>query len=509
MIVIFYVLIALFAALIVLKAYQKKNGSALMIGKVMLAVFLLILFYSLSLAAEVYSLKSFFSSLSFVMSDIMVIFFFEYILDFIDLNNKYLRALRMGFYAYAAIDSAFLLINPYKEIAVAYEMRSFYDITVLENYPKLPFIAHFFFSLCIVLLCIILLMVRCFNTPKVYRRRYYMLITGTIAAIFVNCIHFLMVETLPIDLSPILYCIIGMMMYYNTFRYLPMVTMGLTKTMILDHLNEPVILFDYEGRLADLSKSVPALFPEVDFSISDLMLDDFISENRFKGMRNKDINQEFEWSITRMGEITTYLCKYRRLTDEKGRLLGTMMVYPNAARTAMEEGLEEKETEEDLFGGETEEETEAIESEPMKSLSVKDETYEIVVLYTDEAGIPDGAQLEVTEILQGENQASENETENQTEIETNAAVGTNYEACLEKSREYIDEGSAITYARFFSIRIMHDGQEITPETPVTVNIYLTDVKDDVELNTVHLTEDSAEIIGTNTQEGISFETSGF
>ncbi|HAF27003.1 MAG TPA: hypothetical protein DCG85_06780 [Lachnospiraceae bacterium] len=327
MIVIFYVLIALFAALIVLKAYQKKNGSALMIGKVMLAVFLLILFYSLSLAAEVYSLKSFFSSLSFVMSDIMVIFFFEYILDFIDLNNKYLRALRMGFYAYAAIDSAFLLINPYKEIAVAYEMRSFYDITVLENYPKLPFIAHFFFSLCIVLLCIILLMVRCFNTPKVYRRRYYMLITGTIAAIFVNCIHFLMVETLPIDLSPILYCIIGMMMYYNTFRYLPMVTMGLTKTMILDHLNEPVILFDYEGRLADLSKSVPALFPEVDFSISDLMLDDFISENRFKGMRNKDINQEFEWSITRMGEITTYLCKYRRLTDEKGRLLGTMMVF--------------------------------------------------------------------------------------------------------------------------------------------------------------------------------------
>ena len=84
-----------------------------------------------------------------------------------------------------------------------------------------------------------------------------------------------------------------------------MVTMGLTKTMILDHLNEPVILFDYEGRLADLSKSVPALFPEVDFSVSDLMLDDFLSENRFRGMRDKDINQEFEWSITRMGEITT------------------------------------------------------------------------------------------------------------------------------------------------------------------------------------------------------------
>ena len=163
---------------------------------------------------------------------------------------------------------------------------------------------------------------------------------------------------------------------------------------------------------------------------------------------------------------------------------------------ATEETLFEEETETALF----EEETEvAAEIESVKTLTAKEDTYEIVVQYNDDAGIPEGAQLEVTEILQEED----------AESETEGTTGTNYEACLEKSREYIDEGSAITYARFFSIRIRHDGQEIIPETPVTVNIYLTDVKDDVELNTVHLTEDSAEIIGTNTQEGISFETNGF
>ena len=174
-----------------------------------------------------------------------------------------------------------------------------------------------------------------------------------------------------------------------------------------------------------------------------------------------------------------------------------------------EETLTEEPTEaseESLFEEETEEATEAAteenlieeetEVQSIKTLTAKEDTYEIVVSYNDDAGIPEGAQLEVTEILQ--KQDGESETE-----------GADYEACLEKSREYIDEGSAITYARFFSIRILYEGEEITPEAPVTVNIYLTDVKDDVELNTVHLTEDSAEIIGTNTQEGISFETSGF
>ena len=139
----------------------------------------------------------------------------------------------------------------------------------------------------------------------------------------------------------------------------------------------------------------------------------------------------------------------------------------------------------------------------MRKLSKKEETYEVEVLYGAEAGIPAGAELEVTEIRQ-EDHTETAETEEGTEV-----TGPNYEQCLEKSREYVEEGSAITYARFFSIRILYEGTEITPEAPVTVNIYLSDVKDDVELNTVHLTEDNAEVIGTNTQEGISFETSGF
>ena len=75
-----YYLVALVAALILLNAYKKKTTIGDKIGRVMLATFLLVVFYSFQLTLDYEPVQSIALSLYFVATDIMIIFFYQYIL---------------------------------------------------------------------------------------------------------------------------------------------------------------------------------------------------------------------------------------------------------------------------------------------------------------------------------------------------------------------------------------------------------------------------------------------
>ena len=130
-----------------------------------------------------------------------------------------------------------------------------------------------------------------------------------------------------LDLSSVLYCFIGMLMYYNTFRYLPAVTMNITRRMILNYLSEPVILFDYDGWLTDYSKSILKVMPNAHFIIGSMTIDEFVSSGNFIGFRPVDTDQDFDWTTRIGGEDYTYSIKYRCMTDAKGRSLGKIFVF--------------------------------------------------------------------------------------------------------------------------------------------------------------------------------------
>ena len=118
-----------------------------------------------------------------------------------------------------------------------------------------------------------------------------------------------------------------MLMYYNTFRYLPAVTMNITRRMILNYLSEPVILFDYDGWLTDYSKSILKVMPNAHFNIGSMTIDEFVSSGNFIGFRPVDTDQDFDWTTKIGGEDYTYSIKYRCMTDAKGRSLGKIFVF--------------------------------------------------------------------------------------------------------------------------------------------------------------------------------------
>ena len=148
--------------------------------------------------------------------------------------------------------------------------------------------------------------------------------------------------------------------------------------------------------------------------------------------------------------------------------------------------------------------------------------YKISVTYGEDARIPEGAMLEVYEILPSDDTADA--------AGENAAGGNGageyeageYEAYLEKTREALGVASGVfAYARFFDIKIVDsDGVKVEIQAPVDVKIELADKESgkEAEDNTkvVHFADetDAGDVVDITTEaadEGqvVSFEAEGF
>ena len=322
-----YYLVALIAALILLNAYKKGTTIGKKIGKVMLATFLLVVFYTFQLTVDNDTIRSYAMSMFFIITDIMLILFYDYILEFISWNQKVPKAVLYCMYIGAGVDMVFFLLNPYNQMTVSYIDSTVADTHVLTYIPNTPFYYHTIFVVAMILIVAALLVLKCGETPRVYWKRYYMLIFGILLAVAVNLMNLYQADFFVLDLSSVLYCFIGMLMYYNTFRYLPAVTMNITRRMILNYLSEPVILFDYDGWLTDFSKSILKVMPNAHFNIGSMTIDEFVNSGNFIGFRPVDTDQDFDWTTRIGGEDYTYSIKYRCMTDAKGRSLGKIFVF--------------------------------------------------------------------------------------------------------------------------------------------------------------------------------------
>ena len=124
-------------------------------------------------------------------------------------------------------------------------------------------------------------------------------------------------------------------------------------------------------------------------------------------------------------------------------------------------------------------------------------TYNVIVECPDEARIPDGAELEVTELVQ----ASE------------------YDPYLNKVGEELAANETIEYVRFFDISIVSNGEKVQPQAPVSVRIELAEnvaSEADTQLRVTHFSDDAsdvqdvdAEVHAGYTQSVVSFEAESF
>lgn len=121
------------------------------------------------------------------------------------------------------------------------------------------------------------------------------------------------------------------------------------------------------------------------------------------------------------------------------------------------------------------------------------DSYVVTVSYSENAEIPEGATLEVSEV-------------------TEADEG--YDAYVSATEEAV--GATADYIRLLDISIMMDGEKIQPAEPVDVKIELADADSEEELSVVHFADGETEgdVVDNDTEavdEGavVTFEAEGF
>ncbi len=139
-------------------------------------------------------------------------------------------------------------------------------------------------------------------------------------------------------------------------------------------------------------------------------------------------------------------------------------------------------------------------------ITASGDTYEVTVTYSDDAGIPEGTELEVREIEQDSEEYNNYANEawlkmNEAYFEQNKASEDGKDAEADGKDEKAEQKDPVylknfLQAAFFDITFVNDGKEIEPEGAVQVNIELRDglqASRKAESTVVHFAEDDKEI----------------
>ena len=154
-------------------------------------------------------------------------------------------------------------------------------------------------------------------------------------------------------------------------------------------------------------------------------------------------------------------------------------------------------------------------------IDAKGEAWEITVTYGEDAQIPEGARLEVEEILPEDKEYAGYYQKSLEKIgviasETEGSE-TSQDASANEDSEEPGRKAASDYARIFNIEIWADDQKVEPAANVTVDIKLLDAPEETEAvpQVVHFAKDGTELMeleeqAENTEdEGIRFVTDEF
>lgn len=266
-----------------------------------------------------YNVMSAATSIMMSAQDFLLVSLFIYTTAFARISNKVTKVMTIAAFVIAIIDSVVFIANIFNEIAVKYSLVKCDGIYVLGYEGELWFGIHAVMSMIITACIIAVLVIKCIHIPGAYWGRYIVMAAGLAIIILIKCVFIYKIIDLRFDISIFLYAFIGVMVYWNTFWYSKKNMLTITHAMIIDHMHVPVILFDYEGVLADFNTSMKELFGNLEYDDREQTIDWFFKSKCVPVMAGQNT---FQWKL----DNKAYDCRIEKLLDDKKRLLGTIIV---------------------------------------------------------------------------------------------------------------------------------------------------------------------------------------
>lgn len=314
-----YVIAAMIVGFVMVKTYQEKDRMRRYVIVLLALAMICIVSYSVNFMTDNYNVMSAATSIMMAAQDFLLVSLFIYTTEFARISNKVTKVMTIAAFVIAIIDSVVFIANIFNEIAVKYSLVKCDGIYVLGYEGELWFGIHAVMSMIITACIIAVLVIKCIHIPGAYWGRYIVMAAGLAIIILIKCVFIYKIIDLRFDISFFLYAFIGVMVYWNTFWYSKKNMLTITHAMIIDHMHVPVILFDYEGVLADFNTSMKELFGNLEYDDREQTIDWFFKSKCVPVMAGQNT---FQWKL----DNKAYDCRIEKLLDDKKRLLGTIIV---------------------------------------------------------------------------------------------------------------------------------------------------------------------------------------
>lgn len=328
-----YSLAALCALVCAVLTYRRRKRMGLLTGTMFVAVAAVNLSYLARIGADTYFKASVSASIYFVCLDFLILAMVYYLIEFTQPKLsvlKYKKAFCFSVCALVCIDAACLLINIFHEILMRYQYQPDMGYVISYMYQTRPsFYLHMGFVSLLIILSVFILIYKSVSIPRIYRGRYVNSLLWLLSMIVLNVMYLTGVLKLPVDIALLIYGFSCPFVYMNTFDYSSQGMLNTTRKMILEYMGEPMVLFDYEGYVADSNKDMRTLIPELDNQERRLSLMDFIQIGAFRQLQNTSMDQEFEWDNPSETGARVYQGDFKCLKDEKGRSIGHLFILRN------------------------------------------------------------------------------------------------------------------------------------------------------------------------------------
>lgn len=326
-------LAALCAAVFALKSYIQKDDLSVFLGNMLLSAAAVNIAYVARIRAKSYFTASLATSIYFICLDLLLLATFHYAFEFTESRikpYKYKKQICMAADLMMLVDAVLLAVNIFHELEMRYQYNLYSVYAIKYMYvAKKGFYCHmgFLYLLIAAIACVVVL--KLCRIPRIYRGRYR---DGMIFMLLVALFNYAYVSgklQLSIDLSVLLYGFISPLLYWNTFDYTSSGMMNTTRKMILEYMGTPMILFDYEGYVADTNRDMRSLFPVLNNQERKITMMDFMQIASFKELQDTVTDQVFEWYNPNEGGARVYQCNLTCLKDEKNRDIGHLLIMKN------------------------------------------------------------------------------------------------------------------------------------------------------------------------------------
>ncbi len=245
-------------------------------------------------------------------------------------GNKLANLLSLLLIIAGCVDAVLMVINMFRDIVVSYHNNGSADRILYTAQPHTLFYLHLGICYFCGIMLIVLLMKKILTTPKMYRSRYSIIIFAVVVNLFCNyLITTGFVSSKYGNIAILLFDFSCMMLHHSTFDYTSQGALNMIRRMVLEYMNMPMILFDYEGYVADSNKDMRKIFPILDKPKTRLGLIDFIQIGAFKDLQSIENDQSFEWYNPNEEGARVYQCSFLCLKDEKERTIGHLLMLHN------------------------------------------------------------------------------------------------------------------------------------------------------------------------------------